>query len=169
MLHKKTLQIPQNIIYFLPQSGAVWWRVARLATMVAVGVQTKVSVHSLRYTAVLCCMFVPHFSVYCCTVLYVCASFQCLNVSMCVQLELWCRDSTSQSATTIAATSVVLPVATILLTSLSGVNVCTVFFLVSWELGNVALKNGSVHGLATKHCCQLEINSGKSAFHIQYI
>ena len=71
------------------------------------------------------------------------------------------------SATTIVATTVVLPVATIILTSLSGCNVCfTVFFLMSWELGSVAFKNGSVHGLDTVHCCQLKINSMKAAFHI---
>jgi len=74
--------------------------------------------------------------------------------------------SLCQSATTIAATSAVLPVATVLLASLSGVNGYAVFFLMSWELGSVALKNGPVHGLATVHCCQREINSGKAAFHI---
>lgn len=73
-------------------------------------------------------MFVPHFSVWVSARVY--------------SLSYGAETAVRQSSTTIAATLVVLPVATIILTSLSGVNVCTVFCLTSWEHGSFALRLG---------------------------
>ena len=57
---------------------------------------------------------------------------------------------------TIVATSVVLFLTKIMLVAFSSVSVWPVFFAKSCPHGSVALRNISVHGLATTQCCQLK-------------
>jgi hypothetical protein len=73
------------------------------------------------------------------------------------------------SSITIAATSVILLLATILLTLFSSVHIWKVFFFMSCQYGSIVLKGRSVHGLATMLCCEIEIYFEEAAFFMQYV
>jgi hypothetical protein len=66
------------------------------------------------------------------------------------------------SITTVAI-SVILLLATLLFTLLSGVYVWKISFLTSCRRCNVALNRWSVHGPAAMRCCQLKINYDEAA------
>lgn len=104
--------------------------------MVAVGVQTRVLVHSVRYTTAL-------------YILWLILMCRCQHQHIAwVTARRWqsCQSaplSVCQSSTTTAATSVILLLVLILLMLLNVVNVWKVFFLTSWQHGHIALQNGS--------------------------
>jgi hypothetical protein len=72
------------------------------------------------------------------------------------------------ASVTIIAASVILLLATVLLVLFSSVNVRKIFVLTSCQHGSIALKDRSVHGLATVCSCQLEINLEQAVFLMYY-